>query len=188
MLNMTAGTDEQDRGTAARRRPPCPVPAGKGRCPVPLCAVLYPPPRRGTLAGQGRGARPGPQGPGKGGPASAGRAYGPPAMPGPAPGRTPAKQPPAAPRRIHQSRRTNAARKTQTAAAGNTGRPAKNMAVIHPELPIGRAFPGRIRVRGNPVSDRDKPPGTREEIPRSRVITEVPQWPRPRKHPSRRPP
>jgi hypothetical protein len=37
--------------------PPCPPPI-RARCQVPLCAVLYPPPRRGTLAGPVREAWP----------------------------------------------------------------------------------------------------------------------------------
>lgn len=58
--DVTAGTDEQDCGTA-----PAPEPAVPGaRRPVPLRvprrAVLYPPAGRGSLAGQDRGAWPDP--------------------------------------------------------------------------------------------------------------------------------
>ena len=58
MMSVTAGTDEQDRGPASPARPPCPVPPARTRCQVPLWSVLYPPPSRGTLAAQARGARP----------------------------------------------------------------------------------------------------------------------------------
>ena len=74
-------------------------------------SILYPPARRGTLAGQGRGARPANKGRARAARPRR-RAYGPPAMPGPAPARTPAKQSPAAPAAItadppHKYRRTN---------------------------------------------------------------------------------
>jgi hypothetical protein len=88
---MTAGPPP---GTCLLRR--CPLPRARCR------SVRFFTHLRGTgpLAAQAREARPDPQAPGKGGPASA-RAYGLPAMPGPAPGRTPAKQPPAAHHSIH---------------------------------------------------------------------------------------
>lgn len=65
-------------------RPACPAPAAtrETRCQVPLWTILYPPARRGTLAGQVRGTGPDPKGraraarPGR-------RAYGPRPCPAP---------------------------------------------------------------------------------------------------------
>jgi hypothetical protein len=96
------GTDAEGDARARDGRGIVPgVPAVPGGpFQVPLWSILYPPARRGTLAGQVWGARPSQKGPGKGRPGLADPAYGPPAMPGPAPARTPAKQSPAAPAAI----------------------------------------------------------------------------------------
>ena len=124
LINVTVGTDEQDRGPAARRRAPCPVPAARGRCRVPLCAVLYPPPRHGTLAGQARGARPGTQGPGKGGPAPPGQRTAP--RPCPAPhqaGHRPNNRPPLPPQSANPPR--ECAQEKEKPRPGKGERPGK---------------------------------------------------------------
>jgi len=51
MSHVTAGDDEDDRGTAARHRPAVPA-SRRSPCQVPLCAVLYPPAGRGSPAVQ----------------------------------------------------------------------------------------------------------------------------------------
>jgi Recombinase len=53
-------------GQYARHRPS----PGETRCQAPLWSILYPPASCGTLARQGRGTWPDPQGPGRNGPAS----------------------------------------------------------------------------------------------------------------------
>ena len=132
--SVTAGRDGDGRGTGPRRCPPCPVPAAR---PVPgaaLCGSL--PTCRARVPRRARpGGQAGPIRAGHGRPGLAEPAYGPPAMPGPAPARTPAKQPPAAPARPYLTAAQMPAGKGKATDAGKRKRPGKTQTVIHPGLP-----------------------------------------------------